>query len=721
MLKHAMTQTALVVGAGLCVLLIGAGVKTGFRMSQGQSPLPLVGEQQPPTSDSQSIALDRLSSEERLQRLEALAQGNASVERDRARYLLAAELLRQDRPKQALKWLENLETTYPLLGGHILRNRAVAYEQTGDRAKAKETWQALVNQYPDNPVTAEGLIKLGQTEQAIAQFPAHPQTVALAQKGLKKNPKNRGLKLLIARHGHYLSGYTDFLDALVKEHGSGLKPEDWEAIAFGYWEKQLYGKAGEAYARSSPSSRNAYRIARGFQLGNREGAKVAYQNMIQAFPESDETALALLRLSRLAEPTTAIGYLDQVIRRFPDRAGEALFDKANLLEQQGKGKEAQEARKSLLNRYGKSNSAAEYRWKVAQRSAAEKNYKSAYRWAEGIVADNGESEYAPMAAYWMGKWSEQMRQEQQARKAYEQVLRRYPESYYAWRSATRLGWQVGDFDTVRDLNPAVNRPLNRPDLPVGSDILKELFRLGQDRDAWELWQVEFKDPANPAVAEQFTDGVLRIGVGDYLDGMFMLSFLSQREKPEEQEQYQALKRQRAYWESLYPFPYLDPIESWSQERRLNPLLVTALIRQESRFMAGIRSSAGAVGLMQVMPDTADWVAKQIQFKNYRLNHPEDNIKLGTWYLDYTHREYNNNSMLAVASYNAGPGAVARWVRERAGVDVDEFVEKIPYQETRGYVKSVFANYWNYLRIYNPDISRQVAQISEKHPPLAMAK
>jgi len=264
MLKHAMTQTALVVGAGLCVLLIGAGVKTGFKMSQGQSPLPLMGEQQPPTSDSQAVALDRLSPEERLKRLEALAQGNASVERDRARYLLAAELLRQDRPKQALKWLENLETSYPLLGGHILRNRAVAYEQTGDRAKAKKTWQALVNQYPDNPVAAEGLIKLGQTEQAIAQFPAHPQSVALAQKGLKKNPKNRALKLLIARHGHYISGYTDFLDALVKEHGSGLKPEDWEAIAFKFTAKRVKPMPVRRLRHATPiESHAAFSLATG--------------------------------------------------------------------------------------------------------------------------------------------------------------------------------------------------------------------------------------------------------------------------------------------------------------------------------------------------------------------------------------------------------------------------------------------------------------------------
>ena len=75
-----------------------------------------------------------------------------------------------------------------------------------------------------------------------------------------------------------------------------------------------------------------------------------------------------------------------------------------------------------------------------------------------------------------------------------------------------------------------------------------------------------------------------------------------------------------------------------------------------------------------------------------------------------HKEYKNNSMLAVASYNAGPNAVSRWLKQFGFDDVDAFVDKIPYPETRGYVESVFENYWNYLQIYNPEVS----QLMEKH-------
>jgi soluble lytic murein transglycosylase len=137
------------------------------------------------------------------------------------------------------------------------------------------------------------------------------------------------------------------------------------------------------------------------------------------------------------------------------------------------------------------------------------------------------------------------------------------------------------------------------------------------------------------------------------------------------------------------------------------MLVTALIRQESRFMPSIESSAGAKGLMQVMPSTADWIAQKIPLSEYNLENPKDNIRLGTWYLDYTHQQYQDHSMLAIASYNAGPGNVERWVNRFGVTDADEFVERIPFPETRNYVEKVFENYWNYLQLYNPRVRQKV--------------
>jgi soluble lytic murein transglycosylase len=121
--------------------------------------------------------------------------------------------------------------------------------------------------------------------------------------------------------------------------------------------------------------------------------------------------------------------------------------------------------------------------------------------------------------------------------------------------------------------------------------------------------------------------------------------------------------------------------------------------------------------MQVMPSTGEWVASQVGLTDYQLNDPDDSVNLGTWYLNYTHQEWDGNSMLAVASYNAGPGNVADWLQRFNLSDPDRFVEQIPFPETQGYVEAVFENYWNYLRLYNPEVSQLVAQYSPAHLPI----
>lgn len=125
----------------------------------------------------------------------------------------------------------------------------------------------------------------------------------------------------------------------------------------------------------------------------------------------------------------------------------------------------------------------------------------------------------------------------------------------------------------------------------------------------------------------------------------------------------------------------------------------ALIRQESRFEKQIRSVVGATGLMQLMPETAAWIAEKLNLESYSLVDPEDNIRLGTWYVDYTHNQYNQNTLLALASYNAGPGNVNQWLQRFDMTDGDRFVESIPFSETYGYVKNVLENYWNYWQLY----------------------
>lgn len=686
----------------------------------GSSQSLITAEQQ----QSELLKLALATPADRATPLEKLAQTGSGIDRSRARYLLAVDRIQQDHGGAALPLLEGLETEYPVLAAQILAKRAQAYAATGDQAKATATWNQLLQQYGDNPASAEALFNLGKTnpkywDQLLAKFPGHPHSIDVAVARLQKDPKQPELLLLLAKHGLYLPDIVSVLDRLKTEYAAQLKPEDWQAIAFGYWEKQKYGSAGDAYAKAPPTALNLYRAGRGAQLdGKTETAINRYESLIQAFPEAKETGLAMMRLVSLVEkPETAIAYLEQVMTRFPDRAPEAMMAKADRLLEQNQAQAALKIQQGILAQYSHSEEAATIRWQQVEEHLKNGNTQSAWEWARQLAAENPDSELAPQAAFWVGRWAADLGKPDAAKQSYEYVLATYPESYYAWRSAVLLGWDVGDFSTVRQKLPQVVKPTWQPEPLAGSEAAKELYRLGQDRDAWDLWQVEFTNRVEPTVAEQFTDGLMRLGVNDNLDGLFMLSSLDLREQPEERQQVKQIKQDINYWYALYAFPYSETIEQWAQQRQLNPMLVTALIRQESRFEAKIESIAGAKGLMQVMPDTADWVAGQAGLKQYNLETPNDNVNLGTWYLDFTHREYNNNSMYAVASYNAGPGSVADWINQFGTIDPDQFVEKIPFGETKGYVKSVFGNYWNYLRLYNPDISKQLAQSSEHHAEL----
>lgn len=142
----------------------------------------------------------------------------------------------------------------------------------------------------------------------------------------------------------------------------------------------------------------------------------------------------------------------------------------------------------------------------------------------------------------------------------------------------------------------------------------------------------------------------------------------------------------------YPMPYRDEIVARARELGLDPNYVLGLIRQETRFMATLRSHAGASGLMQLMPATARWTARKlgVDFTPDMINDPSVNLKLGTGYLKYVLDAFEGSQAMAAAAYNAGPGRPRRW-REGPVLDTAAWAENIPFLETRDYVKKVLTN------------------------------
>jgi len=146
----------------------------------------------------------------------------------------------------------------------------------------------------------------------------------------------------------------------------------------------------------------------------------------------------------------------------------------------------------------------------------------------------------------------------------------------------------------------------------------------------------------------------------------------------------------------YPVPHRDAMAAAARQWNVDEAIVYSIIRQESRFAPEAKSPVGATGLMQLMPATARWVAKQIPVSPYRpqmLVQPEVNIHMGSYYLRRVLTALGH-PMLAAAAYNAGPGRARRWRDERA-LEGAIYAETIPFNETRDYVKKVFANAWYY--------------------------
>lgn len=143
----------------------------------------------------------------------------------------------------------------------------------------------------------------------------------------------------------------------------------------------------------------------------------------------------------------------------------------------------------------------------------------------------------------------------------------------------------------------------------------------------------------------------------------------------------------------YPAPHRDLMQAYAHERELDEAWVYGLIRQESRFVQQARSSVGASGLMQLMPATAQWIAKRLGFKrfqNSRVNQIDTNISFGTYYLKYVLDANDGQPVLATASYNAGPSRAKRWKAEKA-LEGAIYAESIPFTETRDYVQKVMSN------------------------------
>lgn len=161
---------------------------------------------------------------------------------------------------------------------------------------------------------------------------------------------------------------------------------------------------------------------------------------------------------------------------------------------------------------------------------------------------------------------------------------------------------------------------------------------------------------------------------------------------------------RSGWvgKAIYPIHYKQQIQASANKFGVDPLLVAAIIRVESNYKTDLKSSKGAVGIMQIMPETAEWILNKEGFDTLSLNDlylAQANIQIGTKYIDLLNQYFHSNLIEIIAAYNAGQGNVSKWRESGIWDGTQDSIEQIPFWETRSYVERVLYYYKKYNDIY----------------------
>ena len=226
--------------------------------------------------------------------------------------------------------------------------------------------------------------------------------------------------------------------------------------------------------------------------------------------------------------------------------------------------------------------------------------------------------------------------------------------------------------------------ISRPKIPEGEVYkrIEALKFLGMKSEAIDEIKMALKFTKNPREFRYL--GYTAIDIGEYKSILFFVEESNNRE----------------FLPLAYPLGYWDFVKEVAKNEALDAYLIVALIREESRFDPEALSIAGAVGLMQLMPSTAHRIKKDIKIKlrdDSELYDVRKNIFIGAHYLSLLIKEFKEIP-LAIAAYNAGENAVKKWLVDSNHKDIEEFIEDIPYRETKRYVKKVLRSYWQYRTI-----------------------
>jgi soluble lytic murein transglycosylase len=360
--------------------------------------------------------------------------------------------------------------------------------------------------------------------------------------------------------------------------------------------------------------------------------------------------------------------------------------------------------RELQQRFPAQKRASYAHWKAAWLSLRQGRNEEARKLFEEQVDWYPTSPEVPAALYWRARLAEEDHDTNKARQYYEKLADNFRQYYYADLARTRLA-QLGSENGDPPADPILQK-IQPPSVPSGivAETPVDDLRVQKSRLLDNAGMVDFSVRELRAAASDGGSGwanreIARMFTADSRYDRALQTL--KRAIPS----YYALEitaLPRDCWEMLFPRPYWTDLKKYSVANGLDPFLVAALIRQESEFNPGAMSNANAYGLMQLLPATGRTVARGLKVRGFatgQLLSPNTNMQLGTRYFRDLVDRYNGRYEYALAAYNAGADRVDGWLANGPYRDPQEFVESIPFTETREYVQAIMRNASVYRKLY----------------------
>ena len=332
--------------------------------------------------------------------------------------------------------------------------------------------------------------------------------------------------------------------------------------------------------------------------------------------------------------------------------------------------------RTLYEKYPNGQFSGEALYNIFMAKYLHKKYQDAQRLGFLHLKKFPNIKSSPAVMYYMGRISNKLKHYESANSYYKQVLSKYPDTYYAYRANYNLFKDDGTLPFF-DLN---NKPVV---FPYKKSLEKNLvIKLALLKD-YDL-------VAELCRQDKFIQSWIAYQKGDYT-----ISAVLARNAMEELAVKPPFTDLR--WRLIYPLHYYEIADKYKGNN--NPIIIESIIKEESHFNPYAKSPTGAGGLMQLMPATYAEIVKNNKLPNDIFN-PENNIRAGSVYYESLKKVLGNKDLYAISAYNGGIGSVTGWFSKLIYNDTDEFVEQIPYPETKNYVKKVLRSYWVYGNIYS---------------------